>query len=110
LGLDLGKRAAEPESHQVAALPSENVVPMRLFAAAILLAAGVVGYQAIDWLQTGVWTDFPVSRVLPDGLVGDLSTVTDWKGLQKIIEYVLNLHLAFLILLVGWLVASFLVD
>jgi hypothetical protein len=80
------------------------VIP--LVAAAMLLAfAGVVGYQALDWLQTGVWPGFPISRLLPVAAVGELSTLTDWQGLQNIIEFVLNLHVGFLILLVGWLVA-----
>jgi hypothetical protein len=80
-------------------------LPIGIFAAAIILAAGVVGYQAFDWLQTGVWTGFPISHLLPDATVGKLSMVTDWKGLQIIIGFVLNLHVGFLILLVGWLAA-----
>jgi hypothetical protein len=81
------------------------MAPIGIFVAAILLAAGIVGYQAFDWLQTGVWTSFPISHLLPDATVAKLSMVTDWAGLQIIINYVLNLHVGFLILLVGWLAA-----
>jgi hypothetical protein len=67
-----------------------------VIAATALTLAGVVGYQVLDWLKTGVWTEFPISRIA--GPVGAL----EWKGLQKIIEFLFSLHIGFLIVIVGW--------
>ena len=70
-----------------------------VIAGTLFTLIGVIGYQVLGWLKTGIWTKFPVSRLL-----GSADPMMDWKGLQKIVEFALSLHVGFLIVLIGWIV------
>lgn len=70
-------------------------------AATLLALVILIGGQVLGWLKSGVWMEFPISRGI--GLTGHEPPITDWKGLQKIIDFVLSAHVGFLVALTGWL-------
>jgi hypothetical protein len=79
-------------------------------AATLLALVLLVGGQVLGWLKSGLWTEFPISRAI--GLTGHEPPITDWKGLQKIIDLGLSAHVGFLVALIGlitgWGLYSFL--
>lgn len=70
-------------------------------AATLFTLIFIVGSQVVGWLQSGVWTEFPISRAI--GVTGHEPAITDWKGIQKIIDFALSAHVGFLVVLAGWL-------
>ena len=87
-----------------------------LGAGSFLGGAGVLAYQIIDWLKTGEWFPVPVWKIFE--LMGsDLSFIPEieWRGLQKILLWLLDLPLSIalpvsgilLALGVGWFVWPF---
>jgi hypothetical protein len=64
--------------------------------AGLLGAIGVFGYQIIIWLRSGEWTSLPFGVIFlyfePDWFMatdGWLNNPQDWKGIHKIIEFIL---------------------
>jgi hypothetical protein len=65
----------------------------------VLVWAGIVGYQILNWLQTAHWPEF----VIWDGLrwIGLRTAESGWAGLDKIIWWFLTLPLSLAPLLLG---------
>jgi hypothetical protein len=55
----------------------------------VLVALAFPAYQALVWLQEGVWHPLPISWALH--FMSWRVPQTDWVGLQKIIYWVLDL-------------------
>jgi hypothetical protein len=70
-------------------------------AATLLALVLLVGGQVLGWLKSGLWTEFPISRAI--GLTGHEPPITDWKGLQRIVDFGLSAHVGFLVVLIGWI-------
>ena len=72
-----------------------GAVGLVVLATAVTLI-GTVGSQTVVWLKTGIWQEYPISMVvtLPH-------PATDWKGLQKIIDFALDLHVGCLVVLLA---------
>ena len=54
-----------------------------------VLAVGVLGRQILLWSKTGIWTPLPMSHVLEAW--GVALPLTDWTGLQAILDRMLFL-------------------
>jgi len=74
-----------------------------VIAITLLAIFSVIGSQIVGWLKTGVWPAFPISRALELN-VGNWPR-TDWVGLQKIIDLLLDMHVVIPIAIIGCLIA-----
>ena len=66
-------------------------IPVGLFS-----ALGILGWQTLKWLRTGGWVPIPLSKAFEYFGV-DLTPIynpTDWDGLAKIGQWVLELPLS----------------
>jgi hypothetical protein len=58
-------------------------------AAFALIALCFPAYQTLLWLQSGYWTPLPISDAIQ--LIGWRVPVTDWAGVQRIINWIFDL-------------------
>jgi hypothetical protein len=56
---------------------------------ALLVGPGILAWQAYQWLQTGIWTPLPISRLFD--FFGWSTHFTDWIGLQQILSLLLEI-------------------
>jgi hypothetical protein len=71
-------------------------------AAVLLLAA-----QSIRWLKTGHWTPLPVSAGFEfAGINPDLLAATSWEGINRVVTWLLDVHLGFLFVFAGAVVGG----
>ena len=74
-----------------------------VIAITILAIVAVIGSQVVGWLETGEWPAFPISRALE--LSARNWPTTELAELQKMIDFLLDVHVA--IAIIGWLIACF---
>jgi uncharacterized protein (DUF2235 family) len=77
-----------------------SCLALLLLAVACVAGAGILGYQLLSWLQTGVWPPMPLAVVL-SGIRGFGAS---WLGLQLIYDWILALPLSICLLFAGFLV------
>lgn len=66
------------------------------FAVALLFSLGILGWQVFKWMRTGVWIPLPFSKAF-EYFGADLSPIyypSDWYGLAKIGQWILELPLS----------------
>jgi hypothetical protein len=57
-----------------------------------MVATGIVGWQAIEWLRTAMWVPLPLSSALAPGGFGPPNL--SWAGMQKVALWILDLPVA----------------
>lgn len=60
----------------------------------------IVGTQITSWLKTGIWPEYSIFQALYD--VGVQIPPISWLGLQKIVYFLLDFHVGFLVLVLAW--------
>src|SRR4051794_7085366 len=65
----------------------------------LVAAAGLVAFQAVQWLRLGTWPAYPAPKVLAD--LGIAYPRVPWGGVQKAIDAAMALPAAGLLALLG---------
>lgn len=60
----------------------------------------IIGWQVYRWLRDGFWTRLPIDGWLYER--GIITQWTDWVGIQRMIDWVLGLPLAFGVFVAGF--------
>src|SRR5215469_8982521 len=73
-----------------------------------IFGVGIIGYQALGWLQTAYWKPYTIGQALNDLGVPDLNT--SLLGLQKIIDAIVlwpaSLGYLAVAMLCGWIMSK----
>jgi hypothetical protein len=113
-------QGSEPGAAQGRAEPIVNWdvlvegIPACLVGGGFLGGAGILGWQALYWLKTGLWHPVPVSLVLDWAHIEQPSV--EWIGAQKLIDKALDLPLSLvlfalpmlLVWLLVWIIVGYL--
>lgn len=63
----------------------------------------VWGYQIYDFLRNGVWEKFPASRLLGVPSYDWFQTSTEWLGVQRILDWLIEWNLGLWLAVIGML-------
>jgi hypothetical protein len=68
--------------------PKEDKGAWWIGMAFVLIALAFPAYQAVLWLQSGIWTPLPIASAVH--YVGWSVPTTDWVGVQKILTWLFD--------------------
>jgi hypothetical protein len=64
---------------------------------------GALGYQTYWWMKEGIWHSLPLSVVWVWGF-GSLPSIPNWRGLEKIVFWILSFPISGSLIIVGTLI------
>ena len=72
------------------------------FVSGLISAAGILGYQVVQWLKLGNWIEMPF-YLLFEWLRIDLSPLysMEWQGLRKMLFWILEGSMSFMFVVLG---------
>jgi hypothetical protein len=74
----------------------------QLYGWILFTGPGVLAWQGYSWLRTGVWTALPLSKTFQ--YFDWPMPSTNWLGLQKMIDWVLDIPTSFAVFVVSFLI------